>query len=583
MVTNLADLRPSLLTNLNGVVFFEASNGPHDFELWRSDGTAAGTVMVKDIDPGPNGALSLTSQIINVNGTLFFKATDGVNGEELWRSDGTAAGTAMVADLNPGAGDSNPEQLTNVNGTLFFLASDSAGLGLWKSDGTANGTAKLAPMLVEGTGGPYGFTNVNGTLFFVATDGVHGHELWKSDGTAAGTMMVKDINPGGSDGEEAYLTNVNGVLEFLADDGTGAALFRSDGTAAGTVKIAFNAEFATPLGYTPPPAANDTSGDGMSDILWRDTDGSLAGWTMNGGAITSSASVTSGAAVVTPDSSWSIAAISDFNGDGKADVLWRNTDGTLIEWNMNGSSIASSGVIMSGPSLLKPDASWSIAGVGDFDGDSRSDLLWRKSDGTLALWTMNGSTVLSNGLVNFGGSAVTLDASWSVAAIGDFNGDGRRDILWRNNDGTLAEWFMNGSTVSSSSLILSGGLPLKPDASWSVAGVGDFNRDGYSDILWRKSDGTLAEWLMHGTTLTAAGAITSNGAAVTPGADWHVVEIGDFNGDSCSDILWRSDSGAITEWLMNGGTITQSVTPSSNGSAVMPGASWTTQAKPTIG
>ena len=145
-------------------------------ELWKSDGTAAGTVLVKDISPGSAG--SIPNNLTNVNGTLFFAADDGTNGTELWKSDGTAAGTVLVKDIRPScSGSSYPGYLTNVNGTLFFAADD----------------------------------------------GTHGRELWKSDGTAAGTVLVKDINPGiGTDSYPTDLTNVNGTLFFTADDGAPA-------------------------------------------------------------------------------------------------------------------------------------------------------------------------------------------------------------------------------------------------------------------------------------------------------------------------------------------------------------------------
>src|SRR5262249_45748464 len=128
----------------------------------------------------------------NVNGTLFFTATDGVHGPELWKSNGTAAGTILVKDINPGSNPTGPapSSLTNVNGTLYFTDDNgTAGYGLWRSDGTAAGTT-LVKAIPAGE-----LTDVNGLLYFMGYD-THGWELWQSDGTAAGTVLVQDIYPG---------------------------------------------------------------------------------------------------------------------------------------------------------------------------------------------------------------------------------------------------------------------------------------------------------------------------------------------------------------------------------------------------
>src|SRR5262249_29985762 len=156
---------------------------------------------------------------------------DDTHQPELWQSDGTAAGTVLVKDIVPGWWGSNPGYLTNVNGTLMFAADDGRhGVELWRSDGTAAGTALVKDRHHRTDGsGPFNLTNVNGTLFFTADDGTGGVELWRSDGTAAGTTLVKDIFPGSSIDYGGYyhpnssspdhLTDVNGTLFFTADDG----------------------------------------------------------------------------------------------------------------------------------------------------------------------------------------------------------------------------------------------------------------------------------------------------------------------------------------------------------------------------
>ena len=218
---------PSVLTLSNGVVFFEAFVDGLGEELWKTDGTAIGTQLVKDIAPG-----SLDSQMAllrNVNGTLFFTADDGVHGRELWKSDGTEVGTVMVKDINPGAGDSiDPVNIFGNNSTffvhgstLFFRADNGTnGIELWKSDGTSGGTL-LIKDINQGPADsePEHFAALGGSVFFGADDGVHGEEFWKTDGSEVGTVLVKDIaaGPGGSD--VGNCTEADGLIFFSRHPG----------------------------------------------------------------------------------------------------------------------------------------------------------------------------------------------------------------------------------------------------------------------------------------------------------------------------------------------------------------------------
>jgi ELWxxDGT repeat protein len=155
--------------------------------------------MVKDVSASDDRYYGGPSSLTGVGETLFFTIDDSSHGRELWKSDGTEAGTVLVKDIHPDEYDSYARELTGVGGTLFLAARDGThGLELWKSDGTEAGTVLVKDIHPSVRNYPNSLTDVGGTLFFAADDGARGSELWKSDGTEAGTVLVKDINAGGA-------------------------------------------------------------------------------------------------------------------------------------------------------------------------------------------------------------------------------------------------------------------------------------------------------------------------------------------------------------------------------------------------
>lgn len=288
---------PDSLINVGGTLFFAASDAGGGRELWKSNGTSAGTVRVLDIRSGSQG--SNPENLTVVNGILFFTADDGVSGRELWKSDGTTAGTARVLDIEPGTVGSEPNYLTNVSGTLFFAAkTSSSGTELWKTNGTAAGTVKVSEINAGSNGSyPKVLSNVGGSLLFVAYTPAENEELWKSDGTSAGTTMVKAIIPGGESPGIRSMGVAGNTAYFSAfRPESGYELWKSDGTAAGTLLVrdifpgtyedygqlynnnSLPGEFANLNGVLHFTATTSNNGT-LSRPIWR-TNGTSAGTTV---------------------------------------------------------------------------------------------------------------------------------------------------------------------------------------------------------------------------------------------------------------------------------------------------------------
>jgi ELWxxDGT repeat protein len=251
---------------VDGTLFFTATYGTSGHELWKSDGTEAGTVPVRDIRFGIDG--SYPHGLTNVGGTLFFAANDGTNGDEPWKSDGTEAGTVLLKDIRPGSYGSFPFFLTNVGGVLVFQSNDGIhGYELWKSDGTEAGTVIAADIGMPGGSDPLLFIDVAGTIFFAAQDDNNGRELWKledvlefnrpptldaiADPAAIGedageqTVNLSGISAGTAESQSlqviaiSFNTNLipNPVVTYSSPDATGSLAYAPVADAVGSATI----------------------------------------------------------------------------------------------------------------------------------------------------------------------------------------------------------------------------------------------------------------------------------------------------------------------------------------------------------
>jgi hypothetical protein len=205
----------------------------------------------------------------------------------------------------------------------------------------------------------------------------------------------------------------------------------------------------------------DFDGDGLSDILWRNESGQLAIWFKGDPYDRLYPTVFPGYHNV-PEPvglEWQVVGVGDFNGDGRSDILWRHTNGQVAIWHMAG------GVRISDhyPGLSVPTLLWTIAGVGDFDADGRADILWRDVSGAVAIWL--GGEAERAVYPSYDNAGAPVDLSWQIEGATDYNSDGRTDILWRHTDGRLAIWFMAGGRF------LGDAYPRTVEASWEIKAV----------------------------------------------------------------------------------------------------------------
>jgi hypothetical protein len=282
------------------------------------------------------------------------------------------------------------------------------------------------------------------------------------------------------------------------------------------------------LGYS-----GDFNGDGKQDILWRNTQtGEVDIWFMNG------ASVVSKVNVATVGLNWKIVGIADFNGDGQSDILWQNTiDGSFVIWTMHGSTHSDYGFPSQGNQ-------WSITGAADLDHSGFADILWRNTaTGEVVGWKS------SPGL-NFSGFHIgTASLDWNLVGAADLLGNGQSALIWRNqNSGEVVAWQLSGGAISAESVL---GVT---DLSWTSAGFGDFNGNGHQDILWHNtSNGSVAAWYMNGFSVSPA---WINQGSISQ--DWQIRATPDVVGNGFNSILWSNvNTGEEVIWIPGGGGFSQ--------------------------
>lgn len=230
----------------------------------------------------------------------------------------------------------------------------------------------------------------------------------------------------------------------------------------------------------------------------------------------------------------------DFRDDGSASILIQSDDGQLAAWFFRGATLDSGDFFQPSPLV---DPAWRLFSSGDFDNDGKADLAFSHPDGSCAIWHMDGMSLRPSGAALLNPSA-PLGGSFKPVATGDFNSDGKPDVILQNeDDGSIQVAHLNDTTVISTA-------PLIPDRAadpgWKVVGAADFDSDGKSDLVLSHPDGRVALWYLNGRTLLRGTLLfASPGTRLLP-------VVTDLNGDGSPDFMEQDVVGQLAVRLMSG-------------------------------
>ena len=293
----------------------------------------------------------------------------------------------------------------------------------------------------------------------------------------------------------------------------------------------------------------DFNGDGSPDLVFhRATDGATEMLVNQGLRVT-------GQVLSSPfDGPWNLAGAGDFNGDGKTDLVYFNAGLNLPEVQfLNGTAPAGGGILSFNPF----GSDFQIAGVGDVNGDGKADLVWhRAGDGVTEVQFLAGTTSVGGGVI---ANNAFQSPDWQVVAVGDFNNDGKADLVYHNTGLGLTEiQLLNGLTPIGGGVV----APAFSLPEWQVAGVGDFNGDGSNDLVFRDTITNVTEiQFLRGLDPAGGGLVDAPGFA---SAEWDVAGVGDFNRDGHTDLVFHDHVTGATEFLFLNG-----ITPLGGGAVTL--------------
>jgi ELWxxDGT repeat protein len=492
-------LSSPLMVAIGDTLFFSATNGSSGRELWKTDGTEANTEQVIDLNPGSGDGIGSDSSVariaVNRSGQLLFAGTDGVNGTELWTSDGTALGTTIVKDVNPGSASSSPTNMRVSGGKLYFSGIEaSVGQELFVSDGTPGGTGLIVDLRTgPSNGSPLALSDFNGQLLFSLDSTLYGRELFLSDGTAVGTMLVKDIRTPNTSGAaiSSDLTSsttraigsVARKLYFRASDGiTGDELYVSNSTTGGTSRVA---DIRPGVDSSSPAGITDVNGR----LFFTANDGTTGQelWSLDSGGMPyrvkdirtgTAAGVLLGANLINLNGTAIFVA-----NDSTGDELWKS-DGTDMGTAKIADINSTAGISASSPIVF--DGKVYLAATGDAAQGSE-------------LWSTDGNAVtLAADIPNTGttGSApsnfLVFQGKLYFAATGSISGTTAGNELWSYDAGTgtaaIVKDIRTGTASSSPRNLVALGNKFYFSATDGTSGIELYSSDGAAANTIRVAD-----------------------------------------------------------------------------------------------
>jgi hypothetical protein len=535
------------------ITFAPTSSGTYYLSAGSWESSELGTYTLSAADIGPvtdiYAASTATTGTLAIGGSITSEVD--TTSDKDWFRITLTAGRTYQFDLAGSATIDQPElYLRNGTGAEIFreidfnnaritFAPTSSGTyylsaGTWESSELGTYTLSAADITPGPNTTPFITSNggADTASIIVSENGVAVTTVTATD-SDAGSVIAYSI-AGGADQARFHVNALTGALSFIggpnfetptdadANNSYIVQVRASDGSLFDDQTITVNVTDVR-------EPTNDFNGDGKADMLFQQNNGTLAVWLMDGTTPTALAQVSPN-----PGPTWHVKASGDFGADGKSEILWQNDSGLPAIWTMNGTSFTA------GALLYNPGPTWHIQEAADFSGDGRADILWQNDNGTPAIWLMDGSTMTTAALL------VNPQPSWHVKAAADFSGDGKADILWQNDNGDAAIWLMDGLTLASATQ-----LSHPAGGGWDIKAAGDFDLDGKADIIWQNnSTGQPLFWKMDGLTKVGETAL------INPGASWHAVEAFDMSGDGKADIQWQNDNGTPAVWLMNGAALT---------------------------